>query len=601
MKFKIKGGMQFSAVFAPLLALLVGVVLYLRPDRLNETDTRLRLVRLGISELIEMEAAGRRTLNSADPILFEAWERQYRAVGRVLETQATDQEVEHSIIDVLNARHAALWTTFKRLEDWSRRPASARDAAQGAYLEEELLRHYRELFTGLLSLIEINQHQLSVAQQNLDTVAILFAALMALILAGFAFAGVRAELSRRGQMTRELEQNNILLSDAFVRLRRAEQGFQQERLQLLRKMMQGVIQEVRAHLQPVIRSGETLLDYSSQLAEGDRIRQALESITASARAAKTTLDRFVQVTEVPSPAMEHRSVDLNRAMEEALRAHQVLIEAAARRGSNLQIDKKLAPLPPIDGSESEWRESLAHLIQNSLEAMPQGGVLTLETFEDGDQRVGFRVSDTGQGMSDAVRRHCCEPFFSTKEQESAGLGLTLMAGTVRRHNGSVEIDSRPGKGTRITVRLPRIQAVEMFSAGPADPLKSTIPPCRILLVDDEPWVREALRELLTADGHTVTVAGQGNEALSLFKTETFDLVITDRAMPGMDGERLAEEIKRIKPRMPVILLTGLGDIIRNAGVTSRHVEVIASKPVTPDQLRKALVDAIRAGAESGRG
>jgi signal transduction histidine kinase len=597
MKFKIKAGMQFSAIFAPLLALMVGMALFLRPDRLVETDTRLRLVRLGINELIEMEAAGRRALNSPDPILFEAWDRQYRAVGRVLSNQATDRDVEKSIIEVLIARHAALRTTFEQLADWTRHPVSTRDAAQGIHLEEELLRQYREIFAGLLSLIEINQHHLAVAQQTLDAIVILFTALMALILAGLAYAGVRAELLRRNQMARELEQNNMLLSDAFVRLRRAEQGFHQERLQLLRKLMQGVIQEVRAHLQPVIRSGETLMEYASHLVEGDRTRQALENLIASARAAKATLDRFVQVTEAPSTAMLRKSVDLNRAMEEALRAHQVLIDASARRGFPVRIEKTMAPLSPVDGSESEWRESLAHLIQNSLEAMNQGGVLTLETFEDGDQRVGFRVSDTGQGMSDAVRRHCCEPFFSTKEQESAGLGLTLMAGTVRRHNGSVEIESQSGKGTRITVHLPRIQALDPSPGAASELYKSGIPPSRILLVDDEPWVREALRELLLADGHMVTVAGQGNEALSLFKNEIFDLVITDRAMPGMDGEYLASEIKRIRPRTAVILLTGLGDIIRNAGVTSRNVEVIVSKPVTPDQLRKALADALHARSE----
>jgi signal transduction histidine kinase len=595
MKYKIKPGMQFSIVFAPLLALLVGVALFLRPDRLDQTDTRLRLVRLGIDELIEMDAAGRRALNSPDPILIEAWKRQYQAVGRVLETQATDRDVEKSIIDVLISRHAALWTTFEQLRDWSRRPVSERDPTQGIHLDEELLRQYRELFASLLNLVEINQHHLAVAQQSLDAMVILFTALMALILAGLAYAGVRSELTRRGLMARELEQNNMLLSDAFVRLRRAEQGFHQERLQLLRKMMQGVIQEVRAHLQPVIRSSETLMEYAGQLKEDDRVRQALESLTASARAAKASLDRFVQVTEAPSTANIHQSVDLNRAMEEALRAHQVLIDAALRRGVSIRVDKKFAPLPHIDGSESEWRESIAHLIQNSLEAMQQGGVLTLETFVEGDQRVGFRVGDTGQGMSETVRRHCCEPFFSTKEQEAAGLGLTLVAGTVRRNHGSIEIQSQSGKGTRIMVHLPRVQELPASPAVLAESAKSGVPPCRILVVDDEPWVREALRELLLADGHTVTVAGQGNEALAIFKNETFDLVITDRAMPGMDGEHLAEEIKRIRPRTAVILLTGLGDIIRNAGITSRHVEVIVSKPVTPDQLRKALVDALHAG------
>lgn len=593
---KVKFGMQFSAIFAPLLALLVGISLFLRPDRLDETDVRLRLVRLGFNELIEMEAAGRRALNSMDPLAMEAWERQYRAVGRVLSNQATDREVEKSIIEVLLARHNALKPIFAQLADWHRQPVATRDIAQGLNLDEDLSRYYRELFAGLFSLIEINQRHLAVAQQHLDTVVILFTALMALILAALAYAGVRVELSRRRQMARELEQNNILLSDAFVRLRRAEQGFHQERLQLLRKMMQGVVQEVRTHLQPVIRAGETLLDYAANLVDGDRIRHVLESLTASARSAKATLDRFVQVTEAPFPAMVPQSVDLNRAMDEALRAQQVLIDAAARRGVIIKIEKKLAALPQIDGAESEWREAMSHLFQNAVEAMPQGGELTAETFMEGTERVGFRVRDSGQGMSDAVRRHCCEPFFSTKEQESAGLGLTLVAATVRRHNGALEIESHPGKGTVITIRLPRQQTVEKSPSDTAGGNEAIPAPSRILLVDDEPWVREALRDLLTADGHTVTLARQGNEALAIFKAVPFDLVITDRAMPGMDGEKLAEEIKNIRRQTPVILLTGLGDIIRNAGVTSRNVEVIVTKPVTHDQLRKALADALRAKA-----
>ena len=594
---KDRWALLFSVIFAPLLALLVSLAIFFRPDRLEEIDTRLRLVRLGVGELVELEGAGRRALNSPVASLEESWERQYRALGRVLATQAAERDVEKSIVEVMSARYAAISPTFAELVEWHRSSPSQRDPTRGIHLEEELFRHYRELYNGLISLIEIDQHDLSVNQQNLDAVLILFAALMALVLAGLAYIGIRSELNRRSQMAHELEQSNILLSDAFVRLRRAEQGFQQDRLQLLRKMIQGVIQEARAHLQPVTRVAETLLDYTNRPLDPVRVRQALENLLQSARAARATLDRFAQVTETPAAAMVPQSVDLNRAVEEAFATQQAALESAQRRGAAIRVEKKLGALSRIDGAEGDWRESLAHLIQNAIEAMPQGGSLTVETFEEGD-RVGFRVSDTGKGMDEAVRRHCCEPCFSTKEQEASGLGLTWMAGTVRRHNGSVEIDSRPGLGTRITVRLPRVQAVDPVAAETdAAGAGHEVTPRRILLVDDEPWVRDTLRDILTAEGHQVTPAAHGNQAVELCRQQGFDLVITDRAMPGMDGERLAMEIKRIRPRIAVILLTGLGDIIRNAGVTSQYVDVIVSKPVTPDQLRKAMGDALKsAGA-----
>ena len=162
-------------------------------------------------------------------------------------------------------------------------------------------------------------------------------------------------------------------------------------------------------------------------------------------------------------------------------------------------------------------------------------------------------------MSEETQQRCLEPFFTTKGTRGTGLGLAMVYGTVQRHGGSIALHSAPGAGTRFVLRLPLRQPAPVIAVVPDDAHDQSSR--RVLVVDDQAVLCEILVEYLSADGHEVETALDGYEALEKFRVasahgEGFDLVITDRAMPGMNGDHLATGIKAMEPATRVILLTG---------------------------------------------
>src|SRR5262249_33760858 len=154
---------------------------------------------------------------------------------------------------------------------------------------------------------------------------------------------------------------------------------------------------------------------------------------------------------------------------------------------------------------------------------------TFETTVENDQAV-LRISDTGTGMTEAVRQRCLEPFFSTKGDKGTGLGLAMVYGIIKRHRGLLELDSVVGRGTTLVIRLPFAVVVAKEEAVPpvAPAKKSAL---HVLVVDDEPGIREVIAAFLRSDGHDVITANDGREGLREFQTKPFDIVVTDRAMP----------------------------------------------------------------------
>lgn len=228
-------------------------------------------------------------------------------------------------------------------------------------------------------------------------------------------------------------------------------------------------------------------------------------------------------------------------------------------GVMIEIVPELGEVPPVRGDESALREVLTNLIFNAVDAMPSGGRITARTRCDGNFAV-IEVADTGTGMSEAVRKRCLEPFFTTKGERGTGLGLSMVFGIIQRHTGTVDIESEPGKGTAFILRLP-LQGMNASAAEAAADVAIASRNLGILVVDDEPQARDFLTAALTGDGHRVEVANDGADGLRRFREGTFDVVLTDKAMPGMSGDQMASAIKLMKPGTPVILLTGFGQFL----------------------------------------
>jgi len=232
--------------------------------------------------------------------------------------------------------------------------------------------------------------------------------------------------------------------------------------------------------------------------------------------------------------------------------------------------------------------------------MPQGGTIAV-TGQAEDGQVVLKVSDTGTGMTDEVRRRCLEPFFTTKGERGTGLGLSMVYGIVRRHGGTLDLQSEVGRGTTFVIRLPsQEEPAEATSARTTEaPVACHL---RVLVVDDEPLVRNVEAKYLEAAGHTVVRAASGAEGLEKFRAEKFDVVVLDRAMPGMSGDQLAAAVKQLSADTPVIMLTGFGDLMDATGEMPPHVDVLLNKPITLVGLQEAVrkTSAVVAGTNSAQ-
>jgi CheY-like chemotaxis protein len=238
---------------------------------------------------------------------------------------------------------------------------------------------------------------------------------------------------------------------------------------------------------------------------------------------------------------------------------------------------------------------LINLIFNSVDAMESNGRIAVGLYSNGEDVV-LSVGDTGTGMTEEVQRRCLEPFFSTKEDEGSGLGLALAYGIVQRHKGTIQIESEAGRGTSVIVRLPAQVGSQQVAA--ATEVIARTGALRVLAVDDQPMALQIVSEYLTADGHTVETAVSGREALQKFNEGEFDVVVTDRAMPEMNGDQLAANINEAVPGMPVILLTGFGDMMLAKDEKVGNVAVVVGKPITLAALRDALAKAVNGSGAS---
>jgi CheY-like chemotaxis protein len=242
------------------------------------------------------------------------------------------------------------------------------------------------------------------------------------------------------------------------------------------------------------------------------------------------------------------------------------------------LGRKVAAMSVLPVGVAAW--------SHGIRAGIVGGEITIRSRTDGEQVI-LEVSDAGVGMPEEVRRRSLEPFFSTKGEHGTGLGLAVVHGIVQRHEGSIDIESAPSKGTTFIIRLPSRGDTESAVVARLQE-DSTIPRLRILVVHDEPVALEAVAQTLVLDGHIVSTASTGRQALEAFRRDGFEVVVTDRAMPNMNGDQVAAAIKRVDPHMQVIMLTGFGEMMETNEEVSDGVDSIVSKPITRAALRREL-------------
>ena len=389
------------------------------------------------------------------------------------------------------------------------------------------------------------------------------------------------------------------LEKAYNELRQTQATvLRQERLKALGQMASGIAHDVNNALSPVVGFSDIILKsgYGLNL-EGKKYLKYIRTAGDDIAHIVARLREFYRAREENEPLQQ---LNLN------LLAEQVVDMTRPRwrdipqsNGITIEVRVDLAPdVPKLAGIESEIREALTNLILNAVDAMPDGGKIIVRTRalppENGDARprqVVVEVSDTGTGMDEETRKRCLEPFFSTKGKRGTGLGLAMVYGVVERHEGNIEIQSEPGKGT--TFRLVFPVRAKLCENNVEKEKAVAIEPLQILCIDDEPLLRELIKQILENDGHEVEVSDSGQSGLDEFRLarergRPFDVVITDLGMPYIDGRQVAKTVKNESPSTPVVMLTGWGAIMKEDGNIPTQIDGIISKPPRSRELREML-------------
>lgn len=406
------------------------------------------------------------------------------------------------------------------------------------------------------------------------------------------------DISERKRAEQALNVTNRELESALRQLRDTQkQIIEQERLRVLGQMASYIAHEFNNALTPILGFAEMILDTPKIMNDPKELNDYIRDIHTAARDAGAVVRRLSQFYRQSDPSVNVGPVILNEAIAETISMTKPKWKTEAQAmGRSIQINTDLGDVPLVPYSSEEMHEVLTNLIFNAVDAMTNGGVITISTRSEEDNVI-LRVADTGTGMDQETVDHCLEPFFTAKGPSGTGLGLAVVTSIIRRHHGDIKIETAPGQGTTFIFTMPIFKRGTFREKATLAELPTG--KIRILVVDDEPLVRKVVARYLESEGHSIEVAENGNEAFDVFQKNAFDLILTDWAMPEMNGSQLATAVKKIAPHMPIIMMTGVDSAVWDSRTNDQAVTMIIRKPLTRDALVRAVADAlVRAAAKT---
>lgn len=402
------------------------------------------------------------------------------------------------------------------------------------------------------------------------------------------------DIAIRDRKQRELEEAKKDLTSALHELaEQREVGIRQERLEAIGQVVSGIAHQLNNNLTPVLASLDFLLSDKQQLQDLKVLSELLVDARDATQKAIEVVRQLDYFRESRGEG-ENEAIDLSSFLLERKATMVNRCEALAVR-SGKEITLQVVPDEGcwVLANPDELEAVVMALIENSVEAIETQGSLVLSVCLSSG-KVALAFADTGRGMTEETRKHCFEPFLTTKGPRRSGLGLAKVYGLVERNRGSIDVSSELNRGTTVTLRFPA-----HFNA-PFAELADTVDVAgrnvlKILIVEEEQATRYLIRRFLSLEGHECMAFAVAGESLAYLEKSAWDVMVLDLGLDGVNCAGFIAQVRTLCPQIKILALASVGDMGRIPHFQRDDVEVVLTKPVNTESLTRTLRDLFSLG------
>ena len=377
-----------------------------------------------------------------------------------------------------------------------------------------------------------------------------------------------------------------IILDITERKKMEEVMLQSEKLKSIGTITTGIAHEFN-NLLAIISGNVQLLGRTYK--NNKELTDALRTIKKATDDGAEISSRMLKFTETQKDTTGFVSYEIddliNTAIDFTMPRWRNMAQA---KGIDYHLDKEGAKdASPILCNPTEIREVIINIINNALDAMPDGGNLSFSTWNKKDTAF-ISISDTGKGMTKDVKKKIFDPFFTTRSPVGTGLGMSIVYGIITRHGGTIEVESEVEKGSTFILQFPAAAKADNPEESPEQEIKNKS--LHILVVDNEEKICGIMDKYLSLGGHKVKIVDNGAAAIELAKKEDFNLVLCDLAMPEVFGYDVVEALNKLEKRPKIGIITGWDENLKSLEAEGQIVDFIIRKPFDLSELTKQIND-----------
>jgi len=365
---------------------------------------------------------------------------------------------------------------------------------------------------------------------------------------------------------------------------------QSEKLRAMGVMAAGIAHDFNNVL-AIINGYTQLLECSCD--GNEELLKGFRAINKAVDDGSETVRRLSEFTRMGKSTAKHISLNMVEIIEQSINFSKPKWKDVAQAGgATYEMDTEgLSPVRAVLGNPPELREIVINIINNAIDAMPEGGRITFQTWEKGDT-VFIGIADDGCGMSKEVQSKIFDPFYTTKGLEGSGLGMSVSYGIIGKHGGKIDLISKEGKGTIFTIEFP-VATEEILPEISIEPvIDIQAENYRILVVDDVKEISDLLHVFLSRQGYNVDSVESGDAAIKMLEKERYDLVICDLGMPQVSGWDVIKVVESLDKKPKIGLITGWADMLDSLNQDDMGIDFIISKPIKYKKLSTTVKETL---------